>query len=55
MEYALPSIEVLYRLRKERPDVFDKLEGVYILPPIAYVAEFCLVYMDGGVRRGTGE
>ena len=22
-----PSIEVLYRIRKERPDVFDKLEG----------------------------
>ncbi|KAF7966951.1 hypothetical protein HWV62_36374 [Athelia sp. TMB] len=38
LEYSMPSIEVLYRLRKERPDVFDKLE----------------VYMDGGVRRGTG-
>jgi L-lactate dehydrogenase (cytochrome) len=37
LEYSLPSIEVLYRLRKERPDVFDKME----------------VYMDGGVRRGT--
>ncbi|KAI8995498.1 FMN-dependent dehydrogenase-domain-containing protein [Trametes punicea] len=37
LEYALPSIEVLYRLRKQRPDVFDKLE----------------VYIDGGVRRGT--
>lgn len=38
LDYSMPSIEVLYRLRKERPDVFDKLE----------------VYMDGGVRRGTG-
>jgi L-lactate dehydrogenase (cytochrome) len=37
LEYSMPSIEVLYRLRKERPDVFDKLE----------------VYMDGGVCRGT--
>ncbi|KIM85387.1 hypothetical protein PILCRDRAFT_778154 [Piloderma croceum F 1598] len=37
LEYSLPSIEVLYRLQKERPDVFDQLE----------------VYMDGGVRRGT--
>ncbi|RPD81856.1 hypothetical protein L226DRAFT_528087 [Lentinus tigrinus ALCF2SS1-7] len=37
LEYALPSIEVLYRIRKQRPDVFDKLE----------------VYIDGGVRRGT--
>lgn len=37
LEYSMPSIEVLYRLRKERPDVFSKLE----------------VYMDGGVRRGT--
>jgi len=37
LDYSMPSIEVLYRLRKTRPDVFDKLE----------------VYMDGGVRRGT--
>ncbi|KAL5480695.1 hypothetical protein ACEPAI_9635 [Sanghuangporus weigelae] len=37
LEYSMPSIEVLYRLRKERPDVFSRLE----------------VYMDGGVRRGT--
>lgn len=38
LDYSMPSIEVLYRLRKERPDVFSKLE----------------VYVDGGVRRGTG-
>jgi len=37
LDYSLPSIEVLCRLRCERPDVFDKLE----------------VYIDGGVRRGT--
>lgn len=37
LDFSLPSIEVLYRLRKERPDVFDK----------------CEVYVDGGVRRGT--
>ncbi|OCH96537.1 hypothetical protein OBBRIDRAFT_765365 [Obba rivulosa] len=37
LEYSLPSIEVLYKLRKQRPDVFDKLE----------------VYIDGGIRRGT--
>ncbi|KAJ3530189.1 hypothetical protein NM688_g7746 [Phlebia brevispora] len=37
LEYALPPVEVLYRLRKQRPDVFDKLE----------------VYIDGGVKRGT--
>ncbi|KAI0735321.1 FMN-dependent dehydrogenase-domain-containing protein [Earliella scabrosa] len=37
LEYALPCIEVLYKLRKQRPDVFDKME----------------VYIDGGVRRGT--
>ena len=24
---ALPPLEVLYKLRKQRPDVFDKLEG----------------------------
>ncbi|KAI0030647.1 FMN-dependent dehydrogenase-domain-containing protein [Vararia minispora EC-137] len=32
-----PPIEVLYKLRKQRPDVFSKLE----------------VYIDGGIRRGT--
>ncbi|KAK7064116.1 FMN-dependent dehydrogenase-domain-containing protein [Favolaschia claudopus] len=37
LEYSLPPLEVLYRLRKQRPDVFDKLE----------------VYIDGGVQRGT--
>ncbi|KAI1797745.1 FMN-dependent dehydrogenase-domain-containing protein [Ganoderma leucocontextum] len=37
LEYSLPCIDVLYRLRKQRPDVFDKLE----------------VYIDGGIRRGT--
>ncbi|KAI0702513.1 FMN-dependent dehydrogenase-domain-containing protein [Cytidiella melzeri] len=37
MEYALPSIEVLYRIRKQRPDLFDKME----------------IYVDGGVKRGT--
>ncbi|KAF7303314.1 hypothetical protein MKEN_01295500 [Mycena kentingensis (nom. inval.)] len=37
LDYSLPPLEVLYRLRKQRPDVFTKLE----------------VYIDGGVRRGT--
>ncbi|KZT74754.1 hypothetical protein DAEQUDRAFT_700767 [Daedalea quercina L-15889] len=37
LEYSLPPLEVLYRLRKQRPDVFDKLE----------------VYIDGGIHRGT--
>ncbi|KZS87413.1 hypothetical protein SISNIDRAFT_446833 [Sistotremastrum niveocremeum HHB9708] len=37
MEYSLPSIEVLNLLRKQRPDVFQRLE----------------VYVDGGFRRGT--
>ncbi|KAF9268531.1 hypothetical protein L218DRAFT_977084 [Marasmius fiardii PR-910] len=37
LEYSLPPIEVLYRIRKQRPDVFDKTE----------------VYIDGGVHRGT--
>jgi len=32
-------MEVLYKLRNERPDVFTKTE----------------VYVDGGVRRGTGK
>ncbi|KAJ6554423.1 FMN-dependent dehydrogenase-domain-containing protein [Mycena capillaripes] len=37
LEYSLPPIEVLYKLRKQRPDVFDKTE----------------VYIDGGIKRGT--
>ncbi|ETW87312.1 hypothetical protein HETIRDRAFT_306041 [Heterobasidion irregulare TC 32-1] len=37
LEYALPPIEVLYRLRLQHPGVFDELE----------------VYIDGGIRRGT--
>ncbi|KAG7091170.1 hypothetical protein E1B28_010222 [Marasmius oreades] len=37
LEYSLPPLEVLYRIRKQRPDVFDKTE----------------VYIDGGVHRGT--
>ncbi|GJJ13155.1 hypothetical protein Clacol_007406 [Clathrus columnatus] len=37
MEYSMPSVDVLYRLRQQRPDVFNKVE----------------VYLDGGVRRGT--
>ncbi|KAJ7181797.1 FMN-dependent dehydrogenase-domain-containing protein [Mycena crocata] len=37
LEYSLPPLEVLYKLRKQRPDVFDKIE----------------VYIDGGVKRGT--
>lgn len=35
---SLPPIELLYRIRKERPDVFQRTE----------------VYIDGGVYRGTG-
>ncbi|KAJ3887196.1 FMN-dependent dehydrogenase-domain-containing protein [Lentinula edodes] len=37
MDCSLPPLEVLYRIRQQRPDVFDKLE----------------VYIDGGIRRGT--
>ncbi|KAF9225744.1 hypothetical protein BS17DRAFT_777618 [Gyrodon lividus] len=37
LEYSLPPVGVLYKLRKERPDVFEKTE----------------VYIDGGIRRGT--
>ncbi|KAK0465173.1 FMN-dependent dehydrogenase-domain-containing protein [Desarmillaria tabescens] len=37
LDYSMPPLEVLYRLRQRRPDVFDKLE----------------VYIDGGIRRGT--
>ncbi|KAF9786874.1 FMN-dependent dehydrogenase-domain-containing protein [Thelephora terrestris] len=37
LEYSLPSIEVLYRLRIQRPDIFQRIE----------------VYVEGGARRGT--
>ncbi|KAF9474469.1 hypothetical protein BDN70DRAFT_815657 [Pholiota conissans] len=29
LEYALPPMEILYLLRQQRPDVFNKLEGWY--------------------------
>ncbi|KAJ3571579.1 hypothetical protein NP233_g3659 [Leucocoprinus birnbaumii] len=37
LEYSLPPLEILYKLRLKRPDVFDKVE----------------VYIDGGINRGT--
>ncbi|PPQ72025.1 hypothetical protein CVT24_008077 [Panaeolus cyanescens] len=37
LEYSLPPLEVLYAIRAEAPDVFNKLE----------------VYIDGGIQRGT--
>ncbi|KAJ3835150.1 FMN-dependent dehydrogenase-domain-containing protein [Lentinula raphanica] len=37
LESALPPLEVLYKIRQQRPDIFDKVE----------------VYIDGGIRRGT--
>jgi len=37
MEFSLPPIEVLHKLRVERPEVFEQTE----------------VFVDGGVRRGT--
>ncbi|KAL1749053.1 FMN-dependent dehydrogenase-domain-containing protein [Schizophyllum fasciatum] len=37
LDYALPPLEILYRLRLQHPGVFDRVE----------------VYLDGGVRRGT--
>uniref|UniRef100_A0A0W0FBI3 Cytochrome b2 n=1 Tax=Moniliophthora roreri TaxID=221103 RepID=A0A0W0FBI3_MONRR len=39
LEYSLPPMEVLYKIRKQQPDVFHKTE----------------VFLDGGVRRGTGK
>ncbi|KAF9452641.1 cytochrome b2 [Macrolepiota fuliginosa MF-IS2] len=37
LEYSMPPLEVLYKLRQQHPEVFHKLE----------------VYIDGGVYRGT--
>ncbi|EKM60941.1 uncharacterized protein PHACADRAFT_204088 [Phanerochaete carnosa HHB-10118-sp] len=37
MPYSLPPLEVLYRIRQQRPDLFDKME----------------IYIDGGITRGS--
>ncbi|KAF9455693.1 FMN-dependent dehydrogenase-domain-containing protein [Collybia nuda] len=37
LDFSLPPMEVLYKIRQQRPDLFDSLE----------------VYIDGGVGRGT--
>ncbi|TCD67032.1 hypothetical protein EIP91_000652 [Steccherinum ochraceum] len=37
LDYSMPPLEILYKLRKHHPEVFTKTE----------------VYLDGGVRRGT--
>ncbi|KAF8642316.1 hypothetical protein AX16_009586 [Volvariella volvacea WC 439] len=37
LDFALPPMEILYRLQKNHSQIFDKLE----------------VYIDGGIRRGT--
>ncbi|KAH6917254.1 cytochrome b2 [Coprinopsis sp. MPI-PUGE-AT-0042] len=37
LDYSMPPMEVLYRIRRLRPDVFERLE----------------VYIDGGAYRGT--
>ncbi|KAJ2928820.1 hypothetical protein H1R20_g8280, partial [Candolleomyces eurysporus] len=37
LDYSMPPMEVLYRLRRQRPDVFEKIE----------------VYIDGAIYRGT--
>jgi hypothetical protein len=51
-------MEVLHRIRKQRPDVFDKLEGQSIVPvPIIVfiILQINPVYIDGGITRGTGD
>lgn len=50
----MPPIEVLYRLRRRRPDVFDKLEGESLsfsrAVPHSYGFDRFLVYIDGTFR-----
>ncbi|KAF7364023.1 hypothetical protein MSAN_01061000 [Mycena sanguinolenta] len=54
LEYSLPPIEVLYRLRKQRPDIFDKFE-VYVEGMISFIPHNfrANIYSTGGVKRGT--
>lgn len=48
-------MEVLYKLRKEHPGVFKKTEGMwYTMLFSDLLEETTAVYIDGGVRRGTG-
>lgn len=53
----MPSVEVLYKIRKQRPDIFAKTEGTSPsgLPLFVLMAliQMFIVYLDGGVRRGT--
>ncbi|KAL1749052.1 FMN-dependent dehydrogenase-domain-containing protein [Schizophyllum fasciatum] len=37
LDYSLPPIEILYRLRKRHPSIFEKME----------------IYIDGGITRGS--
>jgi hypothetical protein len=51
----MPSVEILFRLRKQRPDVFDKVEGKLLIHHLRRnVTMVGTVYIDGGIRRGTG-
>ena len=51
----MPSVDILFRLRKQRPDVFDKVEGKLLISHICRrVTMVSIVYIDGGIRRGTG-
>jgi hypothetical protein len=59
---SLPPIEVLYRLRKQRPDVFNKLEGKYPTNPgLTLTSKQCtlmvrdmLIYMSDSTNFGRG-
>lgn len=37
LPYSMPPMEILYRIRQRRPDLFDKME----------------IYIDGGITRGS--
>lgn len=51
----MPPLEILYRLRKQHPEVFSKMEGNHALDKndIARQLTTFLVYLDGGIRRGS--
>lgn len=49
---SMPPIEVLYRLRRQRPDVFNKLEGELVLSLLQtwltlITRSYFPVYIDG--------
>jgi hypothetical protein len=54
---SLPPLEVMYKIRQQRPDLFDKMEGNKFRRDFDSSNSHNLrglVYIDGGITRGSG-